>query len=324
MIQLSYSSIVVAKGDGTSKVFDPEDIQAKIINSLLATGAQDIWIAEDLSLAVEHALQDMGPHKTFTMAEIDSLVVKALREVGFTNAAEHYHRTQHEGLKTVPLTEQRISDIVARFLGVEGALNLDICAKITKTCSWMGLQAASPSLVLELARHFHHQDFNEVSSMVSFPQKPTSDQKTWVVCDVEILSGLTCEARGHLESGIIHVSGISSLFPSVKITLSLCTLATASGIEPPVTELALMPCLETLSCSINDVVDTARKLYHERTGNSPEALPAYLKMGDPAIFSRDFLNSSWPETAKCLAEILESLASMLDTRINLRNILPGK
>ncbi|MBN1865185.1 MAG: hypothetical protein JW808_09820, partial [Victivallales bacterium] len=79
-----------------------------------------------------------------------------------------------------------------------------------------------------------------------------------------------------------------------------------------------------LSHSINETVAAAKELYHKSTGETPDSLPVYLKMGDPVAFSRNFLESSWPETAKCLSEILESLASTLDTGINLRNILPGK
>lgn len=318
MIKLCNSSIISVSVNGTTKVFEPEEVQEKLVKSLIATGNRDTWIAEDIALAVEYSLGELGPTKVFTVPEVDSFVVKILREVGLSDVADHYGTVQHAGLKTVSISQEKISDTVARYLGVEGPELFSTVEKVAKACNALGLKDAFPSLILELAKHYHHEDFEAATKYVSLPSS-SSAEEVWCLMSEQIISTLAEETVEMIESGIIAVSGVSKLFPSIRMDVNFANFASSFSLEPPVTELALVPYLDRLAVALDEVVTTTESLYCASIDEEVN-LPVYMKFTDAMLFSTEWLGGEWPESAQCLEDIVGLLVDMLNCQVNIRNL----
>ena len=318
MIRLCNSSVITVSVNGTTKVFEPEEVQGKLVKSLIATGIRDTWIAEDISLAVEYSLGDLGPAKVFTVSEIDSFVMKILREVGLNDVAEHYGTTQHAGLKTVVLSRDRISDTVKRFLGLEGAELFTTADKVFNACTALGLNEAFPSLILELAKYYHHEDFEKAAGLVTMPVADAAGD-IWSLSAEQIISTLSEEATDMINSGILALSGISRLFPSIRIDVNFANFADYFALTPPVTELAMIPYLDKLGTALDEIVNSAENLYKDSVDENA-SLPVYMKFTDAMLFATDWLGGEWPESARCLEDIIALLVEMLNCQVNIRNL----
>lgn len=318
MIKLCNSSVISVSVNGTTKVFEPEEVQEKLIKSLLAAGMRDTWIAEDISLAVEYSLSELGTAQVFTVPEIDSFVVKILREVGLNEVADHYGTVQHAGLKTIPVNQDKISDTVARYLGIEGPELYTTAEKVLKACSTLGLREAFPSLILELAKHYHHEDFEAATQYISLPSGTAADE-IWELMAEQIVATLSEDTIEMVDTGIIALSGVSKLFPSIRIDVNFADFAKLFALEPPVTELALVPFLDKLAVALDEIVKTTESLYSASIEEDTQ-LPVYMKFTDAMLFSTEWLGGEWPESAECLSDIVSILVEMLNCQVNVRNL----
>lgn len=320
MIRLCNSSVISVAVNGTTKVFEPEEVQAKLVKSLIASGIRDTWIAEDISLAVEYSLGELGSAKVFTVPEIDSFVVKVLREIGMNDVADHYGTTQHTGLKTIALSKEKISDTVQRYLGLEGSELATTSEKVLKACSTLGLKEVLPSLILELAKHYHHKDFEEAAKLIAMPVSSSADE-IWCLMAEQIIATLSEDTTEMIDAGILSVSGISRLFPSIRIDVNFAEFAAAFALNPPVTELAMLPYLDKLALALDEIVSSTESLYYDALSlEKNTALPVYMKFTDTVLFATEWLGGEWPESARCLEDIIGLLVEMLNCQVNIRNL----
>ena len=75
MIEVSSNSVSILYPDGTSAVFDAAELSSRIAKSCISAGMPDSWIAEDIALSVEFALQTQllnSGEKSVHASEIDS------------------------------------------------------------------------------------------------------------------------------------------------------------------------------------------------------------------------------------------------------------
>ena len=319
MIQLCNSSIITVSENGTTKVFEPEEIQAKLVKSCIASGIRDPWIAEDIALSVEYSLGELTSSKVFTLPEIDSFVVKVLREVGLKEVADHYVTVQHAGLKTIPISMDKISDTVSRYLGLEGQELYTTSQKVQKACTLLGLKEIFPSLILEFAKHYHHENFNAATKHISLPSSTAADG-IWALGSEEVLSTVSEETSKMIKAGIIGTSGVSKLFPSIRIDISFANFATFLDLKPPITELAIIPFFDKLATAVDDIVDSTENIYFASCKSEVEELPVYLKVTDAVLFSTEWLGGEWPDASHCLREIVFFFIEMLSRQVTVRNI----
>ncbi|MBP3394753.1 MAG: hypothetical protein J6M38_09555, partial [Lentisphaeria bacterium] len=86
MIEVSSNSVSILYPDGTSAVFDAAELSSRIAKSCISAGMPDSWIAEDIALSVEFALQTQllnSGEKSVHASEIDSCVVSVLEDTGY-------------------------------------------------------------------------------------------------------------------------------------------------------------------------------------------------------------------------------------------------
>ena len=317
MIKLCNSSVITVAEDGSTRLFEPEEIQAKLVTSFIAAGMRDTWVAEDIALSVEYSLGELASSKVFTNQEIDSFVVKVLHEIGLTAVADHYGNAESGNLKTVSISTDKISEVVSRFLGLEGEELFSTSEKVFKACTALGLKEAFPSLLLELSKHYHHENFEFATKHISLAS-PKLAEGVWSVSAKDILGHLPEEAGMMVKDKILSFHGISKLFPSIRIDINFANFAKKRNLEAPVTELALIPFFDTLAFAIEQVIETSDNLYNV-TENDLE-LPVYLKFTDAMLFSTKWLGGEWPETAQCLGDIVTNLIDMIGCDVMVRNL----
>lgn len=318
MIKLCSSSVITVAEDGSTRVFEPEEIQAKLVRSFIAAGIRESWLAEDIALSVEYSLGELASSKVFSSLEIDSFVIKVLHEIGLKEVAEHYGNMESKSLKTVPASLDRISEVISRFLGLEGEDLYQTAEKVMKACSTLGLKEAFPSLILELSKHYHHEHFKAVTKYIPVgPGRLT--EGIWSVPVNEILEHLPAATSEMVAGRILFFSGISKLFPSVRIDINLVNFARKHAIEPPVTELAIIPWFDELATAVNSIVGAAEDLYNNKSGNH-QKLPLYLKFTDAILFATEWLGGEWPETASCLKDMATNLTDMIGREVIVRNL----
>ena len=95
MIEVSSNSVSILYPDGTSAVFDAAELSSRIAKSCISAGMPDSWIAEDIALSVEFALQTQllnSGEKSVHASEIDSCVVSVLEDTGYVEVAEKFLR----------------------------------------------------------------------------------------------------------------------------------------------------------------------------------------------------------------------------------------
>ena len=96
MIEVSSNSVSILYPDGTSAVFDAAELSSRIAKSCISAGMPDSWIAEDIALSVEFALQTQllnSGEKSVHASEIDSCVVSVLEDTGYVEVAEKFLAT---------------------------------------------------------------------------------------------------------------------------------------------------------------------------------------------------------------------------------------
>ena len=158
MIQLSNTSIMIFRADGSSVPFDVEEIQTRIIRACIAAGETESWIAGDLSLSVEFAL--LSTHsRTIRESDLDSMIVRALEDSGYPHVAADYKRSTSTGaVADVPVNEKTVHAALEPVLSLSGEKLERIVDKVVQALLGIGFEACSPRLMVELARHYRDSD----------------------------------------------------------------------------------------------------------------------------------------------------------------------
>jgi transcriptional regulator NrdR family protein len=313
MIKLSSSSIQILAPDGTRRNFEPEQLQEKLISSCIAAGIESPWIAEDIALSVEFSLNEIGHSGFFTQTEIDSFVLKVLREVGYSEVAEHYAASAGSSLKTIPVSEKYIRDSVEKYLALTGTDLKENSEKVLKACRNLGMKEVFPSLILELAKYFHFNKFKNDTASVQVNESGNVGNSVWCVAPEEIAAELPENSSKILNEKIVTASGVSNLFPAVKINASLVQLAELHSLQKPLTELTLAPYLQPLAEAVDITADLILSLYRKKGGS--RKLPVYLRFPDTGLFAAEWMEGASASDADF---IISYILEMLRTPVILR------
>jgi transcriptional regulator NrdR family protein len=313
MIKLSKSSIQILAPDGTRYNFETEQLQEKLISCCIAAGISSPWIAEDIALSVEFSLNEISRSGVFTQAEIDSFVLKVLREVGYSEVAGHYSASISKSLQTIPVTEKYIKDSVSRYLALTGDDLNKNSKKVFLACKNLGMKEVFPTLILEIAKYFHFNQFKLETASVQMIENRKQSDSVWSVSPETLAVGITNSNSAILLEKIVTVSGISSLFPAVKINASLGALAEYHNLQKPLTELTVVPYLQPLADAVDFLADLSFSLYSENGGGG--SLPVYLRFQDTISFAAEWMEGSSSSDADF---IISYILEMLKTDVILR------
>ncbi len=310
MIKLCDSAITILNPDGSRFVFELEELQSRIIKSCLAAGIRDVWIAEDISLSIEYALTpatDDGSEGVFTLLDLNSIVVKILEQTGYPEVAEHYRIQNEFGIEIVKTDLDSVVDVIENQLGLRGDILSKVVKDTSKALELLSLDDVAPSLILELGKHYKatNSTVDEVCS-ISVPATPENGSER--LSFNSIYAGISESTKKFVESKILQFSGVSPLYPAIKIDLRIAKLANELGLDTPLTEMAVIPHFYAVAQHINEIIAYIDQLYTE---SKPESdlddcgpLPIYLNVRDMSTFAKDWMMSSWPDAHGCCEDML--------------------
>lgn len=324
MIRLSSSSVMAVYEDGTRRSFEFDELQSRLYRSCLACGISDGNLAEDMTLSVEYVLKKISAGgRVFAVSEVNSFVVRMLEEAGYPEIAESFTCQNSIRKLDVKPDSGHISGIVSAHLAVEGEELELIVRKLVSSFSMLGIAQASPSLILELARHYrgNSSELNTVSIGVAGDKS----RSPWCIRKDEIFDSLSSETMKLVAAQVISAGNVSRLFPSQKIGFDLAALAARYELGENITELAILPCFRDCAAGINEIASVSQGLYQNHLaacgcGSSDARLPVFLMFSGIPVFSERHLGMKWPASHACVREMAGLLSGMLDTGISIRDL----
>ncbi len=300
MIQLSNTSIMIFRADGSSVPFDVEEIQTRIIRACIAAGETESWIAGDLSLSVEFAL--LSTHsRTIRESDLDSMIVRALEDSGYPHVAADYKRSTSTGaVADVPVNEKTVHAALEPVLSLSGEKLEQIVGKVVQALLGIGFEACSPRLMVELARHYRDSDSEStpVLSLCPHPLKPGDDVMLLRPSDFHTLASVNL--KDLLTGESLRVHGVSRLFAALKVDVSLTRFADAMELSKPVSELALQSTWGRLVQGVDEICEKAERFCRQENDPPALPLPLCLSFRDAETFAVSYMDCPNAVTEGCI------------------------
>jgi len=315
MIKLSENSILIINPDGSRFNFESEELQSRIIKSCLSAGIRDLWIAEDIVLALEYALNSSaGNKKEFALSEVNSLIVKILQMTGYPAVAEKFKSENASSEIEINPEKQVLAELLKKHLGIDGETLDSVCGTVAADSEKLNISKASPLFFVELAKveikRFSSHEVREESIELKNITKSIRIGKDAVI------SALSPQTRELITRELISLHGISGLFPSLKIDFSIVKFLGGMDLNLPLTELAVLPHFHELVEPLNEIYSVANGLFMKANPEHPQLkdkqLPVYFTVQDMSEFSVKFLQSPWPQSKKANLEMMSYLEEQLD------------
>ena len=308
MIKLADNSIMLTDSDGITSVFDPERLQSRIIQSFLAAGITESYLADDISLAVEFSLQkSKRKDKVFTLSEINSSVVRILKDTGFPEIAAIFMRNNACSQLTITPEFNTIKQLLQKHFGINLNSIDELTGKVVSAAQHLNIKNAAPELFIELAKHYEIEEFaGEDIEPVSL--EAWEQDNRWLVSAKTLEQELAVSARVLIDAGVIRLTGVSGMFPSIRIFFMINEFCRFHGLIGPLTEMVLIPYLFLAGKAIDNCVATTDCLAAEQ---GHKELPIFITVPDMSSFAAQMLDASWPEVEKDCREMISHLCNSI-------------
>lgn len=296
MIYLSSSAVMVVNRDGTKTSFDPEELQAKLINSCIASGIKDYWLAEDISNAVESALSFQSENGIiFSDGEVNSFILKILEDTGYPEIAENFKKNNNIIADLIMVSNETVRKLFESRLGLKSKdLNI-VSERVLNACDILHIKETEPSLLIELGRYYKTTDIKK-PNIDTLRFNGSIAKSPWVLSQDEIHELISQETRFFVQKNVLSISGISNLFPSLKIDIRLEPLAQLYDLKPIITELILFPCYKQSADAVYEIISKSSKILKlKKIIPDDKILPVYLRFSDIYSFAKEYLGARYPE-----------------------------
>ena len=306
MIEISSNALSILYPDGTSAVFDAAELSARIARSCHDAGTADAWIADDIALSVEFALQkhlQQSGRKSIPLAEIESCVVSILEDAGYADAAEKFLSGGRPRGEMGKITQADVHGFLLSTLQLDPEEADAVAVKVISAMHAIKAEKCSIRLILELARHFRETAAENRAAM-----RPVRSGKA-APPPGEIAARLPDPLRRYMDEGILTLRSGSKLFESVRLDVDFQTLMKDLPFAPPVTELLLAPRL--MECA--EAADSVRRAAEECCGNPELPLIVTLLHAKEFVRSR-MLCEEEDSVTRCARSLSDYFCSMLRKR----------
>ncbi|HRU01269.1 MAG TPA: hypothetical protein P5239_06170 [Victivallales bacterium] len=309
MISPARKQVFISTEDGSREPFKPEELQSHIYHACIQCGIDDNWLSEDIALCVEYLILEAGHKTEFSKEEILLFTSRILEETGYSNVALRLKRNC--GLKNAGNFDFSNEGLFS-FLKSSGLFGDDyrhlenIVELLNSALSRLGIKNPEDELLIALAKHFH----KNYSSLTVESRKTQS--VALIISKEELTETIISrvpELLGWIENGVIHFHPVSVLFPALKFSFSFAKFAELKGLNPPVTELAIMPHLSEIATLINDSFEVFEILLRQRN-QKEKHLPLIMRLTDSIEFAREYLLSDSGDD-RIVREICNSLKDFI-------------
>ncbi len=350
MIKISDYSIKVMKHDGSIVDFEVERLQSGIIKSCLEAGVREVWIAEDISLSIEYALmQTENQQKYYSISDINSLVIKILEKTGYADVADAYLRRNSSTEVKFISDYAVICDLISKHLSLYSNKLADIASSVVRASEMLNIDEANPSLYIELAKFYRDREWSQQQNDLAIDKVDHmqhingSTTSSWLLHRRDILEQLDASTIELVNNRIIHIAGISQLFPAIKVDFRIGRYANYLELDIPLNEMVMIPHFNQIAEALDDIVNTVRTLYDRSTTNGIEEvdffadyefseeelleqqnyplinlgrhIPVYLNISDMSSFACKQMFSTWPEAASSCNDMISFLEEMLNFNV---------
>ena len=263
MIEISSNAIQILYPDGTSAAFDAVELGARIARSCAAAGMAESWIADDIALSVEFALQtrlQQSGEKSVPVAEIESCIVGVLEDTGYAEVAEQFLAANPVPAGMGKIAQSGVVEFLRSKLRLDSGEAEALAVKVIGAMHAIRAETCSDRLVLELARYFRE------TAAESRPVPRHVIRKKNAVeppAPEEIAARLSGAHLRYVKEGILTLGTGSPLFESIRLNVDFRLLTRDNFFTPPVTELLLGPCL--MACA--EAIDAICRVAGEHCGN---------------------------------------------------------
>lgn len=298
--------------NGIGTVFEVDKLQAQIIHCFLTAGLRESYLAEDIALAVEHALSASSrPEKVFAETEINAAVVKILEDVGFPEVAAIFRSLNSCIGVTLSSEGQTIAELIRRHLDVDEMHLNYLTGQVLNAAKTLKISTAPPALYLELAKYYK-------SLMTTVPLelhvnvtrsggRRMSGSSSLLLTPEMVYGALGPQGRRLIDEGIVRLLGVGKLFPSIRLFFMMTDYVRHCNLAVPVAEMLLIPHLYEAAEVLRDCCRAANTLYGAEVKEHAGSLPVYLTVPDLSRFAIEQLQGSWPESKGTCLELLEPL-----------------
>ena len=284
MVEPVERRVYLKDAEGGVQPFDAAELQNRLVGCFTAAGqAEESFMAEEIALALEYTLLNSPrPEPVFSRGEADAAVIRLLESVGFPEVARIFRRRGEEAVLRLNTDTVTVSALLTAHLGCSAERAERIAAAVSGAMEKLKIAGASPHLLLELARHYERETASEeadtaIAGEASAPRQTLTRQ--------EIGQLLPAAPRALTEAGVLKISGITTLFPSIRFVFSMKKFAEMKGLSAPVTELVVEPLLNEAGAALEE----ARRAVSAALESVP---PCCLTIPDMYGFLESFAGSA--------------------------------
>jgi len=285
MIRIANNRLLI--NEGLDPSFDIDSLHDRLAESLRACGNRNIWIADDILIALSSCINNSSSSRGIWHQDIDQIhasLTKVLQDNGLPNVAKHFNRSLTAG---APGTlQKKIDDVLQTFTHpVARNSNEAIMQKLLS----LGYPAEKISALL----------IREISLMET--QKPETGQTATDNAPhrlQDILPFQECYANWNWDFLQLRSAGV--LFNSIRIEVYPLKLAQMLNFTPFMemiffsewqklighAAVFLENCLQNLSREHNQKIDYISIIMHDM-----ESFTSYCELADDAPFFHDINHS---------------------------------
>ncbi len=310
MIQLSNTSIMIFRADGSTVPFDVEEIQTRIIRACIAAGETESWIAGDLSLSIEFALLSTK-NRTIKESDLENMIIRALEESGYPHVAADFKRSAvTTAVSDVPVNEKTVLAAISPSLSLPDEKLRIIAEKVVQALLGIGFETCSPRLMVELARHYRDRETSmPVLRLAPVPLKPGDDVMLLKPSDFHTLASVNL--KDLIGGQILRIHGVSRLFAALKIDISLLRFADVMNLSQPVSELALQATWGRLVMGVDELCERAGQYCRQEKEPVTLPLPLCITFRDMEAFAVSRMNCPKAVTEKCINGLVSDFTAGL-------------
>lgn len=218
MVKLAQKPIFILEFDGSRSEFNPAELQTRLIGCFLAAGlGESSYMAEDIALAVEYTLRRCDrPESLFGRGELNTAVIRMLEETGLPEVAKRFRQEGAERRTTIDADLGSIAEFLRKFLACGPERFTRVATLVAEAAQKLGIEAASPHLLLELARHYEQNLADTETPPVAAAAPPEV-----VATAGDLLKLLPGELEALTAAGVIRLNGITTLFRRIQFFFSM-------------------------------------------------------------------------------------------------------
>ena len=307
MEKFSRRDIRIREADGSNTPFDLAELRTRLDATFISAGrAAESYLAEDIAVAVAYTLARLPRPEPVVVSrgELDAAVLRAIEDNGFPEVARAFRAggTVESSLETTDDGETLAALLKRFFRGAGEERFAQVLAEVRNAARLLKIESASPQLWLELARHYDRR-IAERRSMAAEEPLPLP-----VTLTETALSQLLPEtAEKWVDAGVLKISGVTSLFPSIHFYFMLRKFAAYHHLSGTITELELEPLLYRAGAVLEELRRNIGRAIDKDGGD----LPCLITVPDIFDFIAEYAGGERLGSESLAAELAGALTSGL-------------